>query len=200
MRSRTGKRGSKTLPRQALSKALSHGWTMRTEMKPQTLKAVEELRTGDTVALWEAVKYLIQEDDLEIIPHLLTILADGVDAERRVAAVSALGSMRAADALAALVHILDDRNEPSALRDEAAVSLGYLGDPRARDALIRGLDDRNADVVFSCVFALRFVGTQADASRLETLATDSALINSYGRPVAREAQEAVEEIARRARE
>jgi HEAT repeat protein len=173
---------------------------MRTEMKPQTLKALEELRTGDTVALWEAVKYLIQEDDPNIIPHLLTILADGVDAERRVAAVSALGSMRAADALAALVRILDDRNEPSALRDEAAVSLGYLGDPRARDALIRGLDDRNADVVFSCVFALRFVGTQEDASRLETLATDSALINSYGRPVAREAQEALEEIARRARE
>ena len=173
---------------------------MRTEMKPQTLKALDELRTGDTVALWEAVKYLIQEDDQDVSPHLLTILTDGIDVERRVAAASALGSMRAADAFPALVRILDDRDEPPALRDESAASLGYLGDPRARSALIRGLDDRHADVVFSCVFALRFVGTHEDTPRLAKLASDSALINSYGRPVAREAQEAMEEIARRARD
>ncbi|HET7695599.1 MAG TPA: HEAT repeat domain-containing protein [Vicinamibacterales bacterium] len=92
---------------------------------------------------------------------------------------------------------MDDRNEPPALRDQAVESLGYLADHEARDILIRNLSDDHADVVFSCVFALRFVGTADDFVSLRRLATGSTLTNSYGRAVALEAREAIDEINRR---
>jgi HEAT repeat protein len=166
-------------------------------MTNETAKALEELQNGDIVALWEAAKRLINANDSGAIPHLLTLLIEGTSDERRVAAASVLGTLRVTEASPTLRRILGNRNEAPALREQAAESLGYLADREARDVLIRNLSDDHADVVFSCVFALRFVGTLDDVAPLRKLATHSTLINSYGRAVALEAQDAIDDINRR---
>ncbi|HEU4890873.1 MAG TPA: HEAT repeat domain-containing protein [Vicinamibacterales bacterium] len=163
----------------------------------ETTKNLEELRSGDSVALWEAAKRLINANDPDAIPHLLALLLEGKTDERRVAAASVLGTLRVAEASPTLRGILDDRNETPALREQAAESLGYLADHEARDVLIRNLSDDHADVVFSCAFALRFVGIPDDVAPLTKLATDSTLTNSYGRAVAIEAREAIDDINQR---
>ncbi|HET7695597.1 MAG TPA: HEAT repeat domain-containing protein [Vicinamibacterales bacterium] len=163
-------------------------------MTNETARALEELHSGDSVALWEAAKLLIDANDAGAIPQLLALLIQGTDDERRVAAASVLGTWRVAEASPTLRGILDDRNETPALREQAAESLGYLADHEARDVLIRNLSDDHADVVFSCAFALRFVGIPDDVTPLTRLATDSTLTNSYGRAVALEARQAIEEI------
>jgi HEAT repeat protein len=146
---------------------------------------------------WEAAKRLINADDSGAIPHLLALLVEGATDERRIAAASVLGTLRVAQASPTLRRMLDNRNEPPALREQAAESLGYLADHEARDILIRNLSDDHSDVVFSCAFALRFVGTRDALAPLSTLAADSTLTNSSGRAVALEAREAIEDIQRR---
>ena len=166
-------------------------------MTNEAARALEELRSGDSVALWEAAKRLVNANDSGAIPHLLALLVEGSTDERRVAAASVLGTLRVAAASPPLRRILDNRNEAPAVREQAAESLGYLADHEARDILIRNLNDDHADVVFSCAFALRFVGTPDDLAPLRKLATDSTLTNSYGRAVALEAREAIDDINRR---
>jgi HEAT repeat protein len=96
-----------------------------------------------------------------------------------------------------LCDILENQSQPAALRDQAAESLGYLEDARARDALLRNIADDDADVVFSCIFALRTVGELEDTQHLQNY-TRRDTRNSYGASIADEAREAIEEIRQRA--
>jgi len=147
--------------------------------------------------MWEAAKALVAAENHQVVPKLLDLMATSCDAERRVAAAWTLGFLRSSAALEPLIKILDNRSEPSTLRDQAAESLGYVSDPKAREVLARNLFDENADVAFSCAFAFRTVGISDDIPLLEKLATKSSLTNSYGAYVAQEAREAIEQIRSR---
>lgn len=163
-------------------------------MNLEMAKALEQMKIGGEAELWEACKLLSNQADPNVVPQLLDILTSYRDVKRRVAAAAALGSLRSSAALESLSQILDDRLEPSELRDQAAESLGYLSDSKARAVLVKNLSDQNADVVFSCAFALRTVGQPDDIPYLQRLARNSSLINSYGASVAQEAREAIEQI------
>lgn len=168
-------------------------------MNVETAKALEQLKLGGDVDVWEACKLLSKQADLAVVPQLLDILTRSRDVKRRVAAAAILGFLRSLAALEPLSQILDNRHEPSELRDQAAESLGYLSDSKARDVLLRNLSDENLDVVFSCAFALRTVGQPDDIPHLLKLTHDSSLANSYGALVAQEAREAIEQIRDRGR-
>ena len=168
-------------------------------MTVETTKALEQMKLGGELEVWEASKLLLKQPDPAVVPGLLDILASSSEVKRRVAAASTLGSLRSLAALEPLSQILDDRRESAALRDQAAESLGYLSDPKARDVLLRNLSDENADVVFSCAFALRTVGKPEDIPHLRRLTHNSSLANSYGASVAQEAHEAIAQIRSRGR-
>lgn len=166
-------------------------------MNRATTKALEQMRVGEKVEVWEAAKQLVKKEDLGAVPQLLDILANAQDVERRVAAASTLGSLRSSVALKPLIQILDDGSLPPVLRDQAAESLGHLSDPNARPVLLKNLFDQDANVMFSCAFALRTVGLPDDIPQLQKLTRNASLTNSYGASVAQEAREAIEQIRSR---
>jgi HEAT repeat protein len=167
-------------------------------MNHQRSNALEQMKVGDQLEVWEAAKAIVKQQDLSVVvPQLLELMATSPEVERRVAAASVLGSLRSLLALEPLIQILGNRSEPPALRDQAAESLGYLSDPKAREVLITNLSDENADVAFSCAFALRTVGKPDDIPQLEKLTRNTG-INSYGAALAQEAREAIEQIRNRA--
>lgn len=167
-------------------------------MNPTASNAFEQLKTGERIDMWEAAKALVKEEDLSVVPRLLELIRSSSDLERRVAAIWTLGFLKAEDAAEPLIRILDDKSESPALRDQAAESLGYLWDAKARKSLVENLSDENPDVVFSCAFALRTVGTPDDIPRLKKLVSSSNRTNSDGQSVAQEAKEAIEQIQTRA--
>lgn len=86
-------------------------------------------------------------DERAVVPLLgLLTGAEANELDRRSAAV-ALGSLRAATAVDALLRLLESTNWEERWR--AAVALGQIGDPRARTALGRLVGDENA-VVAGC--------------------------------------------------
>ncbi len=167
-------------------------------MNQTVKKALMQLRYGEPLAVWKAAKILIKEDDHSIEQMILEIMAVSSEPERRIAAAWVLGFLGSSAALDALIQILGNQSENSPLREQAAESLGYLSHPKARPVLVANLTDENADVVFSCAFALRTVGRTKDIPHLAKLAQSSSLTNSYGASVAQEAREAIEQILHRA--
>lgn len=163
-------------------------------MNPETTKALEKMRLGDEVEVWEASKLLSKQVDLAVVPQLLDILTESTDLKRRIAAAATLGSLRSLAALEPLVQILDNRREAHELRDQAAESLGYLADSSARDVLLRNLFDENVSVAFSCAFALGTVGQLDDIPHLQKLTHNSSLVNSYGASLAEQAHEVIKQI------
>lgn len=163
-------------------------------MNRLTSSALKQMKIGGKVELWEATKTVVKQHDLSVVPQLLELMNTSEEIERRVAAASSLGSLRSLAALKPLILILDNRSEPPILRDQAAESLGYLADRRAREVLISNLFDESTDVSFSCAFALRTVGKLNDIPQLEKLARNLSLTNSYGVPLAQEAREAILQI------
>lgn len=157
------------------------------------------IQAGSQIEAWEAAKKIVQQQDLGVVDELLEILRCSTDDDLRIVAAWILGCLRSLKALNMLCRILAERSQSAALRDQAAESLGYLADARARDVLVGNLTDENADVVFSCVFALRTVGARRDIQHLEKLTDDDAL-NSYGASIAKEARAAIEAIEDRARQ
>src|SRR5437667_176977 len=95
-------------------------------------------------------------------PALLR-LARSSDDNVRVAAVEALGNVKAKDAVPELSHIVDDPTAPPLLIKRAVVALGEIGDPSAIPALAHGLVLERQGVSFlpESSFALFLLGEAA---------------------------------------
>jgi HEAT repeat protein len=169
-------------------------------MKPTVNRALFQLEKSGRMQMWEGAKEIVRAEDLDVIPALLRIASGRAKPERRAAAVWALGFLRVSDALDTLMTILDRKAEANVLREHAAEALGYLADPRARAALVRNLSDPSADIVFSCVFALRTVGKAADIPTLKYLTKNSTLKTSSGESIRKEAGAAIRQILWRSSE
>jgi len=100
--------------------------------------------------------------DAKAVPTLLR-LARASDDFVRLAAVEALGKVRAKDALPELTHIVDDASAPPLLIKKAIVALGQIGDPAAVPELLHGLVLERQGVSFlpESSFALFLVGAPA---------------------------------------
>src|SRR5467141_2163297 len=95
-------------------------------------------------------------------PALLR-LARATDDTVRLAAVEALGNVKATDAIPELSHIVDDAAAPPLLIKRAVVALGQIGDPAAIPALTHGLVIERQGVSFlpESSFALFLIGAPA---------------------------------------
>src|SRR6266481_5865869 len=95
-------------------------------------------------------------------PALLR-LARATDDTVRLAAVEALGNVKATEAIPELSHIVDDAAAPPLLIKRAIVALGQIGDPAAIPALTHGLVIERQGVSFlpESSFALFLIGAPA---------------------------------------
>jgi HEAT repeat protein len=81
-------------------------------------------------------------DARAVDPATAIVTRRDADVRVRVAAVRALGELRAAPAVAALIKVLDDPATPRNLAVEIVTALGAIGDRRAVDAVLDRLTDR----------------------------------------------------------
>src|SRR2546430_1402925 len=95
-------------------------------------------------------------------PALLR-LARSSDDNVRIAAVEALGNVKAKDAVPELSHIVDDPTAPPLLIKRAVVALGEIGDPSATPALAHGLgiERQGGSLLPESSFALFLLGEAA---------------------------------------
>jgi len=100
--------------------------------------------------------------DPRAAPALLR-LSRASDENLRVAAVEALGKVKAKEAIPELSHIVDDAGAPPLLIKRAIVALGQIADPSAIPALAHGLVIERQGVSFlpESSFALLLIGEPA---------------------------------------
>jgi HEAT repeat protein len=143
----------------------------------------------EKLELWETALTIEWFGDRAAIRSLIPALQDD-NPHRRQAAARALGWIPYAGGRAAraLVQVLLDRAQPSAVRAEAAESLAYLHYPPSIPALISVLDEADVRLRFWAVFSL---GAQTDRPQaveaLERMLTDEGLPDDGWWAVGREA-------------
>lgn len=166
-------------------------------MRREVRERLQRFKNSEGIELWELAKDLLKSEDRGIVPEMLLLLQEQTAPERSAAAAWLLGSLRASEAIDPLIGILEDTSQPTSVREQAAESLGYLSDQKARGSLIRSMDERCPDVCYSCIFALRTVGQVEDIASIEKF-VGSTLSNSYGASLDEEAREAIGQIRERA--
>jgi HEAT repeat protein len=136
----------------ALIQAAIHG---RAELQCAAVQALGML--GDPhavpplIGVLTASGYTARRDSVEALIHIgqaavgpaLAVLRHP-DPEVRCAVIEVLGKVRAAEAVEALIDILDD--EETDVRQAAVYALGVLGDPQAVEPLVRMLIDPDSVV------------------------------------------------------
>ena len=122
-----------------------------------------ELRQGRTdkarLNAGRALAQLGSEGDSTGTVSLVAVLRDTTAGPSRVFAAIALRDSKSSEAVTPLIDALNDRSVPPEIRKQAALSLGQLGDPRARDPLLAAMDDpTSADVRYYAYAALTLPG------------------------------------------
>lgn len=121
---------------------------------------------GDRTRLLEPFRGVIAPRDGA--PALVALIKEG-GAEAALAA-SVLGEMQAADAVPALLELLED---PTAVaRREVLLALGRLKDPRAADAVARDLYSDRAEVRAAAAEALGHLGATQHLEAIDALKGD----------------------------
>jgi putative heme-binding domain-containing protein len=115
-----------------------------------------QLRHPDAKVVQAVVTSLTAIGGAPAVQALLPVVEDP-RAEVRRAAVVALGSLKAKDALAALLRAYLDRET----RFEAVAALAQIPDLRALEAYLEGLGGKNATVRQQCAAAVAAVGAAA---------------------------------------
>jgi HEAT repeat protein len=123
----------------------------------------QELRQGRTekgkLSAGRALAQLAAEGDSTGMASLVAVLRDPTAGPSRVFAAIALRDSKSSEAVTPLTETLSDRSIAPEVRKQAALSLGQLGDPRARDPLVAAMDDpTSADVRYYAYAALTLPG------------------------------------------
>jgi HEAT repeat protein len=120
-------------------------------------------------------------------------------AEVRKAAIYGVGLSGNRRALAPLISMLNNEDQPASVRGMAAEALGNLADQRAVKPLIAALDDKSPEVRFFSIFALGEIGArEAVASLSRVMKSDRGVLPGYG-SLAEEAATVLRRIGRGSR-
>jgi HEAT repeat protein len=118
-------------------------------------RAMSDADAGVRFAAVNAAMHIHGFTDVAAVAQLVS----DPSAEVRSHAASALGSMRAKDAVTALIALTSPATETDAItRAEAAHSLGLIGDKAARPALVAAQSDPDTHVRDAATIALRTLG------------------------------------------
>ncbi len=102
---------------------------------------------------------LAAEGDSSALAALVTIMKDKDAGSGRWMAAVALRDTRSSEAVPPLIEILNDRTLAVEVRKQAALSLGQLGDPRAKEPLLAATDDpTSTEVRYYATAALTLPG------------------------------------------
>jgi HEAT repeat protein len=134
------------------------------------VEQLKERREGDRQA---AVKALGEIADLKAIPALISTLQGDKRKRVRAEAASALGILRAKEAVIPLIQGLDPTRERKRwVRRNAAEALGLIGDLQGKEPLMQALNDKESVVRVAAMFGLYKLGNTASLTLLERRATD----------------------------
>lgn len=116
---------------------------------------MEELKSPDAVRRSKAATALGQEADALALPALIVALRDA-DADVAREAAMSLGLLGSADAVEALIEVLDNRDDyfHSVVRVAAIQSLGQLKDLRAVESLLNAINDPIAEASAEAIRSL----------------------------------------------
>jgi hypothetical protein len=112
------------------------------------------LADGDATVRLAALTAATHVHGFSDIAAVARLLSDSASPEVRRHAASALGAMRARDAVPALITMLSHETDAVA-RAEAAHALGLIGDPSAKDAVRAAAQDPDAFVRDASAIAAR---------------------------------------------
>ena len=115
-------------------------------------------------------------------PSLLR-LARATDEDVRMAAVEALGNVKAKEAVPELSHLIDDPAAPPVLIKRAVDALGRIGDPAGIPALARGLviDRQGVSFLPESSFALFLIGQPAVDPLIRILQDQDASFSAWAK-------------------
>ena len=120
-----------------------------------------------------AVHALGQIGDLKAVPTLLSALKGDKKKRVRAEAATALGLLRAKEAVIPLIQALDPTKEGKRwVRRNAAEALGLIGDLQAKEPLMDALNDKESVVRVAAMFGLYRLGNTASLTLLERRAVD----------------------------
>ncbi len=120
-----------------------------------------------------SVKALGQIGDLKAVPTLIAVLQADKKKRVRAEAATALGLMRAKEAVIPLIQALDPAKERKRwVRRNAAEALGLIGDIQVKEPLMDALNDTESVVRVAAMFGLYKLGNTASLNLLERRATD----------------------------
>lgn len=125
---------------------------------------LRELQSDDVIARTKATRALAANHGEYAVQYMLPSLADENASERRVLFMHALTEM-GTDVVLPLIAALD--SEDAFLRRNVALTLGYVGDPRAAAALTwHAYNDADEGVRSAAAEAAKKVGSSGDALAL----------------------------------
>ena len=104
----------------------------------------------------------------------MTALSDE-NAEIRLQAAAALGTLKDTKAVAKLSEIVDNPLEPDNVRAVAVAALGNIGDKTAEDVLIRSLDIRVGNIANNAMIALGKLESETAIPRLIAILEDKRI-------------------------
>jgi HEAT repeat protein len=113
----------------------------------------------------------------------------------RLSAISAIGQSGHPSAVDLLLPFLDSGE--AAEREWAVSALGFTHSPLVFERIIAALEDEHLGVRESAIRALGDFGNENALLKLEQLAADKTLVESYGLTIGHVAKEAIEKIQKR---
>ena len=131
---------------------------------------------------WGAALALGDIGDPRSCKPLRDVVRSRLSSETRQAAVVAIRDLGDHKAVGVLARVLNDANEPSSLRGEAAEALGWcgFGSRRAVSVLIKALGDDSTEVRLFSANALGFIGDKRAIPALKSLLKDRAVVKPFG--------------------
>jgi HEAT repeat protein len=136
----------------------------------ESLKA--DLQSGDLKLKYQAVDALGQNTSPAAGDALAAVLAVETDPNLLLAALDAVGRHRKPAHAKAIESLLNDSR--SAIRQRAALTLGYVGGPTAEKALVRVFkQDQDVRVRSTALQSLGLIGTAASADDIQAAQRDA---------------------------
>jgi len=161
----------------------------------QRRQIVSTLNGRSHVDAFEAAKAVWNDADKRLEPSLIRTLKHGRRPFNRAAAAYAIQILSTPMTIRALESVLKNKSESPRVRGQAAESLAHRHRRKSHDVLLAGLDDSSKEVRFWCAFALGKMAERRAAAVLERLAvTDKRVVRGW-HSVAKEAADALDNIA-----
>ena len=158
------------------------------------------LKENETEVRWEAAKALAEISHSGSVRPLIRLMRRGTKTNIRQVAAYALSFMfskRSKQAARSLLGVLNDKKEKAVMRAQAAEGLGNLQYHLAFQSLVSALNEKNVQIRFWSVFALRKLDDSRALPKLREMAQhDSGILSGWG-SIKKEARNAIRAINRK---